>query len=210
MIGAFGMRALVTLLAVYLIEWSWVSLLGGIYLIYLPYRHFTHATVGEQAVRTRKGDAARGFLGLSFFWATVIKVELTDLVFAVDSILVAVALTSKTWVIITGGILGIVMMRLLVLQVLAWVKRYPKLIDGAYLIVLWVGLKLIWEYLHRAHWVSVALPKPVAIGGVIVLLVGSYLYARAHEKRRLAALEAEVAVAEALLRAQLRHEPRNP
>ena len=45
--------------------------------------------------------------GLSAFWTTVVKVELTDIVFAIDSILVAVAMSNKTWVILTGGILGI-------------------------------------------------------------------------------------------------------
>jgi len=200
-VGAFVLRALVTLLAVYLVRWTWISLLGGLYLMYLPYQHFTRsAAEGEGAGPAR---VAKGFLGLSLFWATVVKVELTDFVFAVDSILVAVALTPKTWVIITGGILGILMMRLLVMQVLALVERYPKLIDGAYVVVLWVGFKLVWEYLHQMHWVDFAISKPVGIGGVIVLLGGSFLYARAHEKQRLAAVTAAAVAAEALLRAEL-------
>jgi YkoY family integral membrane protein len=209
MIGAFALRAVVTLLAVHLVRWNWISLLGGCYLVYLPYRHFTRNADEEQRESARIAGVARGFLGLSFFWSTVVKVELTDFVFAVDSILVAVALTPKTWVIIAGGILGILMMRLLVIQVLALVERYPKLIDGAYLIVLWVGLKLVWEFLHRIHWVSFEVPKPVSIGGVILLLVGSFLYARAHEKQRLAALAAAVAAAEALLRAEREGESRS-
>jgi YkoY family integral membrane protein len=199
-IGAFVLRTLVTFLAIYLVRLSWVSLLGGLYLLYLPYKHFTsrYATeeLGEDARIARVG---RGLFGLSVFWSTVIKVEMTDFVFAVDSILVAVAVTPKTWVIIAGGILGILMMRLLVIQVLELVKRYPKLIDGAYLIVLWVGLKLLWEFLHRIHWISLEIPQPVGIGGVILLLVGSFLYARAHEKSRLAALAAAAAAAEELL-----------
>ncbi len=78
-------------------------------------------------------------LGLSAFWATVVKVELTDIVFAIDSILVAVAMSPKTWVILTGGILGIVMMRLVIGQLLAIVERYPALVDGAFIIIAWVG-----------------------------------------------------------------------
>ena len=76
------------------------------------------------------------------------KVELTDIVFAVDSILVAVAMSPKTWVIITGGILGIITMRLVIGQLLALVRRYPALVDGAFVIIAWVGLKLLIEYLH--------------------------------------------------------------
>ncbi len=46
--------------------------------------------------------------------------------FAVDSILVAVAMSPKRWVILTGGILGIVMMRLVIGKLLALVERYPR------------------------------------------------------------------------------------
>ena len=51
------------------------------------------ATRGER----RAVKPARPWMGLSAFWATVMKVELTDIVFAVDSILVAVAMSPKTW-----------------------------------------------------------------------------------------------------------------
>ena len=61
-------------------------------------------------------------LGLSAFWTTVAKVELTDIVFAIDSILVAVAMSPKLWVILTGGVLGIIMMRLVIGQLLAIVE----------------------------------------------------------------------------------------
>jgi YkoY family integral membrane protein len=178
-IGAFALRAVATVLAVYLVNVQWVTLVGGLYLLYLPFKHFTQHPDEEPAAG--KGAAvAAGILGLSAFWSTVVRVELTDLVFAVDSILVAVAMTDKTWVIITGGILGILMMRLFVLRVLELVKHYPKLVDGAYIVVAWVGVKLVWEYLHHMHWVPFAIPKWIAIGGVIVLFIGSFLYARSH------------------------------
>jgi YkoY family integral membrane protein len=207
-VGAFVLRALITFLAVYLVRWNWVSLVGALYLLYLPYRHFSPKRAEVPVPGTTLDGRGRGFLGLSFFWSTVIRVELTDFVFAADSILVAVAFTGKTWVIIAGGILGIIMMRLLVLQVLILVKRYPKLIDGAYLVVLWVGLKLLWEFFHRMHWVTVQIPPVVGMGGVIILLVGSFLYARAHERRRLAALAAAAAIAEALLRKERLRPPK--
>lgn len=200
-LGAFVVRAAATLLAVYLVRVQWISLVGGIYLLYLPLKHFTHRPDELREDGSPAAAASAGFLGLSLFWSTVIKVEFTDLVFAVDSILVAVAMSRKTWVIITGGVLGILMMRLVVLQVLALVKRYPKLIDGAYLIVLWVGIKLVWEYLYHLGWLPFEIPKAVAIGGVVVLFVGSFLYARAHEARNAALLKA-AQEAEALLTAQ--------
>ena len=91
----------------------------------------------------QKIKPAEPWLGLSPFWATVVKVELTDIVFAIDSILVAVAVSNKLWVVITGGILGIVMMRMLIGRLLSVIRRYPLLVDGAFIIITWVGLKLL-------------------------------------------------------------------
>ena len=185
-IGAFVLRGIATVLAVKLLEaGAIVALLGGLYLCWLPYKHFTsHADEAETEEQQFARGRRRHWLGLSAFWGTVISVELTDLVFAVDSILVAVAMSNKPWVIISGGILGIIMMRLLTVQVLALIKLYPRLIDGAYIIVAWVGIKLLWEFLHKMHWIPWMLPKPISIGLVIVLFIASYFYARAHPAER--------------------------
>ena len=181
--GAYILRTIATFLAVYLVTLKWVALVGGLYLLWLPYKHFTHRPDEEHGDDGKAAAAAAGFLGLSLFWATVVRVELTDLVFAVDSILAAVGLTggdpSKTWVVIAGGILGITMMRLLTVQVLVLVKKYPKLIDGAYIIVAWVGVKLLWEYFHSIHVLPWAMPKEIGIGVVVLLFIGSFLYAKA-------------------------------
>src|SRR4051794_19399961 len=93
-IGAFFFRTVATLLAVYLIQVGWVKLVGAGYLLYLTYRHFGG---GQTAEERRTTPEARPAFGLSPFWATVVKVELTDIVFAVDSILVAVAMSPKRW-----------------------------------------------------------------------------------------------------------------
>ena len=70
-----------------------MQLIGGLYLVWLPYQHFFRGGAAEER---RKPVQARPWMGLSAFWATVVKVELTDIVFAIDSILVAVAMSSKT------------------------------------------------------------------------------------------------------------------
>ena len=40
------------------------------------------------------------------------------------------------------------MMRLVIGQLLAIVRRYPALVDGAFVIIAWVGLKLLLEFLR--------------------------------------------------------------
>jgi predicted tellurium resistance membrane protein TerC len=41
LVGAFVFRIAATLLAVYLIQVAWVKLIGGLYLLYLTYSHFS-------------------------------------------------------------------------------------------------------------------------------------------------------------------------
>lgn len=174
-LGAFAFRILATLLAVHLLTVAWVKLVGALYLMYLAWKHFFgHHEGGER----RAIQPARPWLGLSAFWATVIKVELTDIVFAVDSILVAVAMSNKTWVIVTGGILGIIAMRLVIGQLLAIVRRYPALVDGAFIIIAWVGVKLLVEYLHSVGWVHFQVSKWLSFGLIVLIFAAAYLYAR--------------------------------
>ena len=110
-LGAFFFRILAIFLAVHLMQVSFVKLVGAGYLFWLVYSHFFGRQEGEDRSTIKPAVA---FMGLSPFWATVVKVELTDVVFAIDSILVAVAMSKKIWVIITGGILGIIAMRLVI------------------------------------------------------------------------------------------------
>jgi predicted tellurium resistance membrane protein TerC len=116
--------------------------------------------------------------GLSAYWATVVRVEAINLMFSIDSILVAVAMSTKTWVVIMGGILGIVAMRLVVGQLLRLVQRYPPLVDGAFVIIAWVGVKLSVEYLHEAHYIGFAIPQWLSLGLIVVIFTAAFIYAR--------------------------------
>jgi len=177
-IGAFVFRAMATLAAAYLIKLGWVKLAGAAYLLYLAYQHFFMS----DAESRRAPPQARPWLGLDPFWATVVKVELTDIVFAIDSILVAVAMSPKLWVILTGGMLGIVAMRLVIGKLLSLIERYPPLVDGAFVIISWVGLKLLVEFLHREEYISLEIPNWISLGVIVAIFVSAFLYARRQEQ----------------------------
>ena len=174
-VGAFTFRIAATLLAVYLKDVQFVLLIGAAYLLWLPYNHFTGHAEGTDR---RAPRPATSWLGMSPFWSTVAKVELTDIIFAIDSILVAVALSNKTWVIVTGGLLGVIAMRLVIGRLLALVERYPTLVDGAFIIIGWVAIKLVLEFLHNVGWVHFEVPKWISLGLILVIFVGSWLLAR--------------------------------
>lgn len=173
--GAFFFRIIAIVFAAQMIEYSWVKLVGGGYLMWLSYAHFFRHEEGDQRGTIRP---AKAWLGLSVFWTTVLKVELTDIVFAVDSILVAVAMSPKLWVIITGGVLGIVAMRLVIGQLLTLVQKYPALVDGAFVIIAWVAIKLFIEYAGQVGWMSFHIPKSLSLGLIVVIFAISYLIAR--------------------------------
>lgn len=117
--------------------------------------------------------------GYAKFWPTVAVIELTDIAFAVDSILAAIALVGpstnpdaihpKLWVIITGGMLGVVLMRFAAVIFIKLLERFPRFSTAAYMLVFVIGGKLLvdwWfnadpyhhrvnfhDYHHSAFWV---------------------------------------------------------
>jgi predicted tellurium resistance membrane protein TerC len=91
------------------------------------------------------------------FWSTVGVIELTDIAFAIDSILAAIALVGsapvgtvgphpKLWVVVTGGMLGVVLMRFAAVLFIRLLERFPRFETSAYLLVSVIGLKLLADW----------------------------------------------------------------
>jgi predicted tellurium resistance membrane protein TerC len=90
------------------------------------------------------------------FWKTVAVIELTDIAFAVDSILAAMALagskSDKLWVVVAGGILGVILMRFAASVFVRLLERYPRFEVSAYLLVIVIGLKLLADWAFNSDW----------------------------------------------------------
>jgi YkoY family integral membrane protein len=175
LVGAFGFRIIATALATYLIRIGWVKVLGGLYLLYLTFQHFMQGGTAESRTKPKP---ALPWLGLSALWGPVVKVELVNIAFSVDSILVAVAMSPRFWVVLTGGLLGIVAIRVVIGKLLTLVRRYPTIVDGAFVIIAWVGLKLLIEYLHAAGYVHFEIDKWISFLLIALIFTISYLQAR--------------------------------
>jgi predicted tellurium resistance membrane protein TerC len=87
-------------------------------------------------------------------------------------------MSPKTWVVITGGVLGIITMRMVIGKLLSLVRRYPALVDGAFIIIAWVGLKLLLEYLSTVGIIHLEINKWFSFGLIVVIFTMSYIYAR--------------------------------
>jgi len=131
--GAFVFRFLAFLLAKWILQIWWLQGAGALYLAYMAIDHFTASHEEKERRRTSEG---RGF------WTTVALVEFTDMAFAVDSIMVAVALSNKLWVVYTGAILGTIAMRVAAGWVVHLLNRYPQLEAVAYVLIGWTAVKL--------------------------------------------------------------------
>ncbi|XZE43869.1 TerC family protein [Pirellulaceae bacterium SH467] len=99
-------------------------------------------------------DVNKHSMGL--FWKTVLVIELTDIAFAVDSILAAMALAGsrqeKLWVVITGGVLGVVLMRFAAALFVRLLERFPRFEISAYLLVSIIGIKLLADWAFNSNW----------------------------------------------------------
>ena len=137
--GAFVFRFLAVLSAASLIRYWYLQLLGALYLAWLAVRHFA-----KQVSKTPQVKPVQGF------WHTVLMVELTDIAFAIDSILAAVALTRNIWLIYIGGVMGMVFMRYAATQIIKLLERFPRLEHSAYLVIGWIAIKLALESIE--HW----------------------------------------------------------
>jgi predicted tellurium resistance membrane protein TerC len=97
--------------------------------------------------------------------------------------MVAVAMSSKRWVILTGGLLGIVMMRVVVGKLLALVERYPVLVDGAFVIIAWVAMGLLIDYAHAEGYVAFVVPRFISLGVIVVIFGIALSYALLQERK---------------------------
>src|SRR5690625_637083 len=150
--GAFVFRLGSLFIISFLVNVWQVQAVGAAYLLFISGKHlYDRAVNGNQDLI----EPASG----SGFWLTVLKVEIADLAFAVDSILaavaLAVALSPTGWftvggldggqfiVIFAGGMMGVIIMRFAANLFVSLLNECPGLETAAFLIVGWVGVKLV-------------------------------------------------------------------
>jgi YkoY family integral membrane protein len=146
MIGAYVFRGLCLLLAAWLVGIWWLAGLGGLYLMYLSYGHFTKANdTIEEASDTKDSKIFQwaSKIGLNKFWATVVLVEIMDLAFSIDNVFAAVALSSNIWIICAGVFIGIAAMRFVSGVFLKLMRKYPTLENSAFVVIALLGIKLV-------------------------------------------------------------------
>lgn len=152
LVGAFIFRFAALFMITLLVDVWQIQALGAAYLLFIASKHLYDQRKGKE--HTLEPEATTG----AGFWMTVLKVELADIAFAVDSMLAAVALAitlphlgtaeiggingGQFGVMLAGGLVGIVIMRFAAHKFVKLLADYPQLETTAFVIVGWVGVKL--------------------------------------------------------------------
>jgi YkoY family integral membrane protein len=155
--GAFIFRFGSLFVISFLVDIWQIQAIGALYLLFMCFnslfKRFAKSKSSEDDENEAKPKKQSGF------WMTVLKVEIADIAFAVDSILAAVALAvtlpiipnvgeiggmhaGHFVVIFAGGFIGLVIMRFAANLFVKLLQRKPGLETAAFLIVGWVGVKL--------------------------------------------------------------------
>ncbi len=144
LIGAYTFRFIAIGVGVYLIKLWWVKVLGAGYLAWLSIKYFIDRRKGVDVEEDVEGLNQNGLFFRLFgtFWGTVVSVELMDIAFSVDSVLAAFGISQEVWVLLMGGILGVLMMRGVAWVFLKLIDHVPELEATAYILILIIALKM--------------------------------------------------------------------
>ncbi|SOB91843.1 YkoY family integral membrane protein [Ureibacillus xyleni] len=205
LVGAFIFRFVALFLITVLVNYWQIQAIGAAYLLFISIKHIydskfkkSNEDDDEMDEQSQKGKG---------FWATVAKVELADIAFAVDSMLAAVAIAvtlpelgdfhigginaGQFAVMFFGGIIGMIIMRFAAQWFVKVLNNYPDLETAAFLIVGWVGVKLVvltlshdkvgilpHDFAHSTTW------KLIFWSVLLLIALGGYFISVAKKKKQ--------------------------
>jgi tellurite resistance protein TerC len=190
-LGAIVMRTILIFTGAALINrFSWILYLFGAFLIYTGIHTWLqrddHPDIAESRLlrRIRKVvPTTDGYRGDKFFviengrrlatpmFVVLVLVEFTDLIFAMDSIPAIFAVTRDPFIVLTSNVFAILGLRALYFLLASVAAKFRYLKAGLAVILVFVGLKLIYEQLHEQVKALHAYPGVTPIASLVVILV---------------------------------------
>lgn len=145
LLGAYAFRFIAIGVGVFLIKLWWVKVIGAGYLAWLAIKYFIDKrNAANSEEEEGHGINQKGLLIRLFgtFWGTVVAVEIMDIAFSVDSVLAAFGVSEQVWVLLLGGMLGVLMMRGIAGVFLKLIDRIPELETSAYILIAIIAIKM--------------------------------------------------------------------
>ena len=185
--GALIMRLTMIFVGAALIErFHWIIYIFGAFLVYTGIKMFRHDEIDIQPdqnilvrVVTRFLPVTRHYEGDKFFTRidgkltgtllllVLIVVEVTDLVFAVDSIPAIFAITTNTFIVYTSNVFAILGLRSMYFLLAGVVEKFRYLRTGLAIVLTFIGVKML------LGAISVHIPIQASLVFVALVLVGS-------------------------------------
>ncbi len=134
------------------------------------FRRFVPVTTEMQGGQFFVREGGR-WLATPLFVA-LLSLEMTDIVFAVDSVPAIFALTREPLVVFTSNIFAILGLRSMYFMLAAAVDKFHMLKYGLGVVLIFVGLKMVWlNRLYEGHFpITVSLGIIVGVIGVSIIL----------------------------------------
>ena len=125
------------------------------------YFNVSHQDHGKRFFVKKEGKTV-----ITALFLTLLLIESSDIIFAVDSIPAVIAITRDSFIIITSNIFAILGLRALYFSLAGIVDKFSYLKYGIALILFFVGVKmLISDFFH--------IPTEISLAVIILLLAGS-------------------------------------
>jgi predicted tellurium resistance membrane protein TerC len=108
--------------------------------------------------------------------ATIVSVEAMDIVFSIDSVTAALAVSDKVWILFMGAILGILMMRGVATLFVKLIEKVPELEKTAYILIFLIGAKL------GVTLVGIEVPDILFFSVLIIVFLGTFVVNKFNRK----------------------------
>lgn len=158
--GAVILRALFIAAGITLLQrFAWIPWIFGLFLLYAAWRLIK----GNSTHDAIPGWIRRLHVGSGSLLPVIIAVELTDLLFAVDSIPAVLAISHNPFVVYTSNIAAVLGLRSLYFALASLLDRLRYLHYGLGALLAFVAFKML-----AAHWIEISITLSLAIIGAIL------------------------------------------
>jgi len=158
--GAVVLRALFIMAGVTLLQrFDWITWIFGLFLLYAAFR-LVRGGSAKAAIPEwiRKLQPAKGSL-----LPVILAIEVTDVLFAVDSIPAVLAISHNPFVVYTSNIAAVLGLRSLYFALASLLDRFRYLHYGLGAMLAFVALKML-----TARWIDIPIVLSLAIMGAIL------------------------------------------
>jgi tellurite resistance protein TerC len=173
LLGAYLGRGLMLAVASLVIQNEWLQFVGALYLIKVSSQELSLFRRNDaKGVNEEREEHPGNIHGMSF-WNVVLTVELMDLAFSLDNVVVVINLSNQLWLVMLGVAAGIITMRFAAGLFSKLIEKIPALNPAAYVLVFVIGVELILERL-----LGVEISNPIRFGGNIGILLVAVLLSK--------------------------------